>query len=354
MKILPFQLIFLCTIQIGCNHADTTVDPAGEDPLAVTTLLPLSDVIPYQQLGSGKIVFERIYDQGTSSFYVIDIDQKISSGFTLNSPMKQPAISPEGDRIACALLNSGNINPVWNIHVMRIDGTECFPVVASEQHSYYPVWNRDGSRLLYYTSYPDGALYMMSPVENSPDRLELVKFYDPGDPDWLIDPLGRFSLSGSNNLVSVSTSDTLDGLIRIAPYMDKEGVSLLLSPYTDLYYVSPNFSVESPVFSPGGLHIAFITLSTNPLEKNLLSVIVSIIDPDGDNLSSVGAMGSYLPDYSPPYTSLCWSPDGTKILLSMPDSENSSHLYVVNLDGSVGFQVTNQPNIRDCNVSWSK
>ena len=355
MKKVPLHLFLLLTVILSsCSHEDVTDDPSWEGPLKVTKLLPLSNDVPYHLLGSGKIVFERIYDQERTSFYVIDIDQKKSSGFILNSRMKQPAISPAGDIIACALQNSGDANPAWNIYVMKLDGTGCFPAFISEQHMHYPVWNDDGSKLFYYTSGSEGALYMQSPVENSPDRVEVAKFYDPGDPDWLIDPLGRFTVSDSGNFVSVSTSDTLDGLISIEPYKGKEGVNLLLNPSTDLFFVSPNFSVESPVFSPDGSFIAFISLYINPIENSVISVAISVINPEGNYLASVGALGGHLPDSRRPFMSLCWSPDATKLLFSMPDAENTSHLYVLNLDDSGIFQVTNQPFVRDCNVSWSK
>ena len=79
------------------------------------------------------------------------------------------------------------------------------------------------------------------------------------------------------------------------------------------------------------------------------------MDPDGSNLVQVGAIGGYQPDARlDRYVSLCWSPDGTKILFAMPDSEETSHLYVVNLDGSGFSQITNQIDVFDSNVSWSR
>jgi Tol biopolymer transport system component len=354
-RILLCLLVFLSVATISCKKENAIEDPAKEGPLKITKLLPLSDNIPYQALGSGKIVFERKYEKGNSSFYVIDVDQKRSTGFMLNSPMTQPTISPKGDKIACALQNSGNENPAWNIYVMNLDGSGCFPANESDQQANFPTWNQDGTKIVYYTSGSDKALFMQSPVENSPDRVELLKFHDTGDPEWSIDPLGGFTVSNTGNLVSVSTSGKPAGLIDIEPFSGKEGVKVLLSPLTDLFFgYDPNARVESPVFSPDGSKIGFIVIYTNPLENSWISVVFSVINPDGSNLISVGGMGGYQPHTLPPFMSLCWSPDATKMLFSIPDGENSCHLYVVNLDGSGYSQVTNQINVFDSNVSWSK
>jgi hypothetical protein len=44
-------------------------------PFKINALAVLTDQIPYQALGSGKIVFERIDDPDGSGFYVIDIEK---------------------------------------------------------------------------------------------------------------------------------------------------------------------------------------------------------------------------------------------------------------------------------------
>ena len=348
-------MVFLSVLTISCKKENVTVGPEKEGPFKVTKLLPLSDDIPYQALGSGKILFERTYDQGGSSFYIIDVDNKKSSGFSLGSSITQPCISPSGNKIACALLNSANLKSTWNIYVMNTDGSDCVPAFVSDLPANFPTWNFDGSKIVYYTSGSDARLYMQSPVENASDRVELVKFYDDGDPDWLVKPVGGFTVSPTGKLVSVSTSKKLDGLIDIEPFTGKEGIDVILSPYTDLDFVSPNFRVESPVFSPDGSRIAFLSIYTNPAEGGWMNVMIDIIDPDGSNLVPVGGMGGYQPHRDlPRYVSLCWSPDGTKVLFAMPDGEKTCHIFVVNLDGSGYSQVTNQMNIFDSNVSWSR
>jgi Tol biopolymer transport system component len=354
-NILLCLMVFLAIEPISCKKENATDNPEVKSTFKITKLLPLSDNIPYEALGSGKILFERTYEQGGSSFYMIDIDNKKSSGFQMESTqMTQPSISPDGNRIACSLLKSGDVNANWNIYIMNTDGSDCFPAFVSDKQANFPTWNNDGSKIIFYTSGADGRLYMQSPVENASDREELAKFSYADDPNWLIKPVGGFTVSPTGKLVAVSTSKNLDGLIDIEPFTDKEGVDLILSPYTDLGFVSPDFRVESPVFSPDGSKIAFLSIYT-PVGSNYLSFSYDAIDPDGSNRLSLGGMGGYKPNVDlPRYASICWSPDATKVLVSIPDGEKTCHIFVITPYGSGPVQVTNQINVFDSNVSWSR
>jgi Tol biopolymer transport system component len=354
MKRSLIYLLFLFSL-IGCNKDRENNDPQDDGPFKVTVRLPLSDNIPYSELGSGKIVFERKYIEGESDFYVIDIDKRKSKGFTLESSITQPSVSPEGTKIACSLRNSSDPKSTQNIYIMNIDGSDCYPAFQSKLDAVYPTWNNDGSKIVFYTNGPDGKVYMQSPVENSSDTTELVKFHYAGDPDWGINPSGGFSMSQSGSLASVSTSENPDGVISIVPYTGKEGVKVLISPSTDLNFVSSNFRVESAVYSPDGLKIAFLDIYSNPQEPGFVSVDVNTIDPDGTNLIQLFGMGGYLlKSGSGRQVSLCWSPDGTKILFNGPDSQTGSHLFYVNTDGSGWGQITNSTSVYDGEMSWAK
>jgi len=351
---LIFYLFLLSIALICCNKDNNSDNPQDDGPFKVTARLPLPDNIPYSELGSGKIVFERNYGQGGSDFYVIDIDKRKSKGFTLESSITQPSVSPEGTKIAFSLLNSVD-SKSRGIYIMNIDGSECFPAFQSKLDAVYPTWTSDGSKIVFYTSGPEGKVYLQSALENSPDTAELIKLSYDSDPAWLIKPAGGFSMSQSGNLASVSTSENPDGVIGIVPYTGKDGVTVLITPSTDLAIISPNYRVESAVYSPDGLKIAFIDIYSNPEEPGWVSVNVNTIDPDGTNLISLFGMGGYpLKSGSGRQVSLCWSPDGTKILFNGPDSETSSHLIYVNTDGSGWGFVTNQTGVYDGEVSWSK
>lgn len=352
---LIYLFLLLSAILIGCNKDPVNDNPQDDGPFKVTARLQLPDNIPYDELGSGKIVFERNYGQGGSDFYVIDIDKRKSKGFTLESSITQPSVSPEGTKIACSLLNPAKPKSARGIYIMNIDGSDCFPAFQSKLDAVYPTWSSDGSKIVFYTNGPDGKVYLQSALENSSDTAELIKLSYESDPAWLIKPAGGFSMSQAGNLASVSTSENPDGVISVVPYSGKAGVKVIVSPLTDLSFVSPNFRVESAVYSPDGLKIAFIDIYSNPEEPGWVSVNVNTIDPDGTNLISLFGMGGYPLKYgSGRKVSLCWSPDGTKVLFNGPDSETSSHLIYVNTDGSGWGFVTNQTGAYDGEVSWSK
>lgn len=354
-NLLILLAFFLIVITISCKKEKTEEVLTDDGPLTVTTLLPLSDDIPYQLLGSGKILFERKYAPGVSAFYVIDADKKKSSGFTLKSQMTHPYISPSGSKIACSILNAADPKSNWNIYVMNMDGTDCYQVSPTDEIANYPVWNKDGSKILYFTSGLEGGLYMLSPVEHSSDREELIKFHFSADPDWFIDPTGGFIFSTEGDLVGVSNSGKLCGIIGIKPFLGKDGVSILVSPLKDLDMANFIFRVESPVLSPDGSKIAFALVYSNPFETSWIGLSIFTMNLDGTNLIQAGGTGGFLPiDSRTRSVSLCWSPDQTKILYSIPDSEKTSHLFVVKLDGSGYFQVTNQTEVFDCNVSWTR
>jgi Tol biopolymer transport system component len=352
---LIYLLFLISAVLLGCNKDHENENTTDDGPFKVTARLPLPDNIPYNELGSGKIVFERKYGEGKSDFYVIDIGNRKSKGFTLESSITQPSVSPAGTKIACSLLNSADPKSTHDIYIMNIDGSDCFPAFKSKLDAVYPTWNSDGSKIVFYTSGPDGKLYMQSPEENSSDTAVLIKFHYDDDPAWEIIPSGGFSISQAGKLVSVSTSENPDGVISIVPNTGKTGVNVIISPSTDLSFVSPNFHVESAVYSPDGLKIAFIDIYSNPEEPGWVSINVNTIDPDGTNLISLFGMGGPQLKSGPGRkVSLCWSPDGTKILFNGPDGETSSHIIYVNTDGSGWGFVTNQTGVYDGEISWSK
>lgn len=339
-----FSLIASC-----CKNNDD--DIAGKDSFKVIAIKPLTDKIPYEELGSGKIVFDRINDPGGSGFYVIDIDQKKSTGFRLQSLTRWPYISPNGSRIACSLLNSADLNSNWNIYCLNVDGTNCIPVSHSG-YERYPTWTADGSKILFYLNNPEGPLFMLSAKENSTDRVELTKFNYEGDPAWFISPSGGFSMSPDGKLVCASNAVAeTTGILKIEPYVGKSGVSTLLSQPNNQW-------LESPVFSPDGTKIAFATLERDSLGDQQ-AVLIKLMDPDGTKLTQLVRVKTFNADISwwgyIRLVSLCWSPDGKKILFTALNKQNSGyHLMVVNADGSGLTQVTDDMNAYDYDVSWGR
>jgi len=346
---------FLIIITSSCKNSIPDEDVTDNGPFKVTTLLPLSDDIPYKSLGSGKILFERKYTQNISAFYVIDVDNKKSLGFKLNSQVTQPSISPTSNKIACSLLNSTNSTSNWNIHVMNLDGTDCYRVSPIEESASFPLWSEDGSKIVYYTTGPLGAVYEQAPAKNATVRKELIKLEYASNSDSIIKPSGGFILTRHQKLIGVSNSEKLNDIVEINLSEDMKGIRILASQKKDKELARLVYKVESTVLSPDGLKVAFALSYTNPLIQGWTAFQIFSMDIDGNNPVCICGGSSYLPiDYNARNVSLCWSPDQTRILYSVSDSKNTSHLYIVNLDFSGFFQVTNEPNVYDSSVSWSQ
>ncbi len=337
-----------CLITSSCER--TFED---KDHFKVISLGPLTDEIPFEELGSGKILFQRVNYPDTSGFYIIDVDKRNSYGFTSDSDINWPYISPDGLKIACNLrLSDHNFN--YGIYCMNIDGTNCVPVTDSGG-GFCPTWSPDGLKILFYTNNIDGPLYLLSATENSSDRIEIIKFYYGDDPDWFIDPYGSFSMSPDGQLVCANNGGTkINGILKIEPNMGKSGVRVLL----------PNTITEkaiASVFSPDGTKIAFAVHVIDSLEDQQFICIKSM-DPDGTNhtplarvkISNETIIYSLYPRFMS-RVSLCWSPDGKKLLFNIPNEQyDDYHLMAVNADGSGLIQVTDEMNASDYYVSWGR
>jgi len=303
-----------------------------KDSFKLTPLEPLSDEIPYEELGSGKILFCRNNFSDGSGFYVIDVDKRNSYGFTSNSEMHYPYVSPDGSKIAYKLSLSDR-NFTYGICCMNIDGTNCISVTDSGG-GYCPTWSPDGLKILYYTNSIDGLLYMLSAIENASDRVEIIKFYYGDDPDWFIGPYGGFSMSPDGQLVCASKGGAkTSGILKIEPNSGK---------------------------SPDGTKIAFAIHEIDTLEDQGFIWIKSM-DPDGTNhtpLARVKISNGVIYSLYPRFLSrisLCWSPDSKKILFNGPDEQNDGfHLMLVNADGSGLIRVTDKMNVDDLYVSWGR
>jgi Tol biopolymer transport system component len=350
ISIYPLAIVgILCFIMSSCRKHDIIEE---EDPFKVITLTPPTDKIPYEALGGGKILFYRSdYIIGDISINMIDVDKKRTSAFKLNSLMLQPSISPDGSKIVFSLFM--NVTTAYDIYVMNTDGSDCYLVYQSEYQDRYPTWTIDGSKILVFNASRYGPLYMQSPVENTTDRVELTRFYYDDDLSWFIEPSGGFSISPGQKIVCSNLINQIRGLLSIEPYVGKSGVSLLLPTPTDQHF-------ESPAFSPDGSKIAFLVVETDPLKYGWNAVVLKTINPDGSNLSELIRVTPFKTPVDWMHysrvcdVSLCWSPDGKKILFTYPTEENGCHLFVINSDGTGLTQVTDNIQGYDVDVSWGR
>lgn len=345
-----FLIGLILFIANSCTNGTDDWEEQKKDPFKVIESRPLTDKIPYDSLGSGKIVFDRVrFSSYASGFYVIDIDKKKSWGFNLNSLTRDPYISPDGSKIACTILKTGDYNSDWNVYNINTDGTNCINI-SHLGFEYYPTWTPDGTKIIFYKN--GGPLYIVSAIENAADEAEIVKFRYNDNTPWLLFTWGRFSMSSNGKVICDSRTSTFNGIIAIEPYIGKPGVSTFLP-------AANNERILSPVFSPDGTKIAFGVSEQDTISHIFKNIIVKTIDSDGANLSKVAKVNIYntaknWAGYNNTF-SLCWSPDGKKILFTALNKENEGyHIMVVNADGTGLTQVTDESDAYDYDISWGR
>jgi Tol biopolymer transport system component len=329
-----------------------------EDHFEIFTLDPLQEDIPWEALGGGKILFERIQagSEGEPGFYLIDLDNKTTRGFMLSGNPLQPSLSPDGQRIACSMLT--DLNSYLDIYIMNTDGTNCQPVYRGGYQDLHPTWMPGSSKIAYVGTQQLGALYTITAKKNASDRLEIIKFhYFDNENDWIIDPSGGFSASAGNHFTGVSYNKP-EGVLMVTPGRGKDGVSVILPHRREdgMYY-------ESPCFSPDGETIALLAMEKEPdgfLGGLWKSLSVYTIKPGGEELTRIVQVpayekpGKWSEEHRRHEVSLCWSPDGNKILFTVPTQENACNIYAVNADGTGLIQVTRNGKAVDRYVSWSR
>jgi Tol biopolymer transport system component len=284
---------------------------------------PLEDAIPYEALGAGTLVFSRGTVSGDGGTYVVDASARRSWGVPRYG--LAPAVSPDGQRIAVTRLARHPLQSAWDVHVMDIDGNELANIseVLNQDHS--PSWTPDG-QVVFYTMARSGHghdVHRQSAVAKPADRVTITIFGSGGE---VRDPLGPISLSAQGQFVVATWSE----IYR----MEVDGTDL-----TQIVQSQPFTLLHSPVWSPDGAHIAYLA-QVGDAAAPWRWLRVMRMDPDGGNTIELIA--------------ICWSPDGTKLAFTRPESESVSHLWVINSDGTGLTQVTSQPGTADKSVTWGR
>lgn len=337
---LPLFIVILYTfLNVSCSY-EIPVEPD------IFILPELTDPIPYEMLGQGKLVFERIcpLDNCHSGVYVIDIDKRRSWGIG-GGVINGPSISPDGQSIAYTSYT--DLTTAYDVYIMNNDGTNRRRVSDIEGQERAPSWTTDGKYVLFYSfllrdfSHGFCPLYRQSPVPNPPDRKLIIDFGRIDTPFVYI-PEGPVSASITGELV-VSTANIYK--------MNFDG-----SDFRSIVPRSEDYTMlHSPVWSPDGENIAYLSLLyDSSFVKLSISIILNNGDGDHpDTLVTLSAGGSS--EWSGANTySVCWSPDGSKIAFTRPvGPEIGSHIYIINRDGTSLMQVTTAEGVTDRSLSWS-
>jgi Tol biopolymer transport system component len=317
-------------VNMGCNKENPV-----ESSSPTSSFPPLTDPIPFDKLGQGKLVFERLGPYG--GVYVVDIDHRRSWG--LGGVGGGPAASPDGERIAYTALTPYPSETYYDVYIMNIDGTNRQRVsdFIGQEHS--PSWTSDGKQILYqaWTFSPANGvsgLYRQSPVPNPVDRVPVYETQP-------YNVIGPVSASPDGKLAFSSA-----GIWTMS--IDGSNLRLVSSPSGRADYL------YSPAWSPDGQRIAFMSMLRDSSYK-ILSIAIVVIAADGGNAGTLVTLpASGLTEYSGDNSySLCWSPDGSKIAFTRPDGPDvGSHIYLINKDGTGLTQITTAEGVTDRSLSW--
>lgn len=332
-----FGICLIFTL-MGCSSKSPVQEGSPHAEFPAT----LADSIPFDRLGSGKLVFGRIGEFGNSyqGVYVIDIDHRRSWGIS-GGIYDGPAVSPDGEKIAYVTLKIGLPESGYDVYVMNVDGTGSQRVSDIEGRENSPSWTPDGKQIVFYSylyNTPGIPVYSQSAGQNPSDRTIIVDFYKVNPPYvyWPLDP------------VAVSPDGRMVVLADYIWTFDRDGSNVR---HFDRYF-------HSPAWSPDGKTLAGLSVASDS-DMQITSVSVILFDSLGAepttliSLPASGTVGFWAGTDN--QFSLCWSPDGSKIAFTRQDGiEYGAHIFLINRDGTALTQVTNAAEVTDMSLSWSR
>jgi Tol biopolymer transport system component len=339
---------------LGCGSASE----GPTTPEEAARLVPALEAVSFQLVGAGKVAFERIGANGASSaIYVIDGSTASSAHAFDNQVVHGAALSPDGRRFAYTTFT--DLTTAYDVYVANVDGTGAQQVTRFAQQEGAPTWTPDGARIVVAAGGVGAVvynIYSQSPIANPGDQTQLTNFsttsgtcptmLGSGDFRVATSPQGRMAFACSVGEIDVSTNGTFT-----ASYLPTRPDR---RRWTNVY---------SPAWSPDGALIAFIeTTSDSATNYSLLGVAVKVMNGDGSNVATLAnvptapgsnaiAGGGWAGLNN---ISLCWMPDGSRLVFNVPESQQVGHLWVVRADGTGLSQLTTGPGAWDRSVSCSR
>jgi Tol biopolymer transport system component len=249
-----------------------------------------------------------------------------------------PAISPDGSKIAYVTNKDDLFNDTSEIYVANLDGTNVVRLTTNSSNEYHPTWSSDGTWIAFYRYYPfpydgnrifkiksDGTGGETALSVSSPGTLE-------ADPDWSHD---------GTRIAFGSTRNPGTGGYELYT-MEADGTNQIL-----LFGSPETWSIFYPRWSPDGSKI-LVSISGNFSGAGNQFQLFTV-DTQSPNTLTRLTNNSY------PVDDLFgdWSEDGAKIIfVSDRDINSETQIYIMNADGSNPVQLTTTPYNKD--PVWKK
>lgn len=346
MRLILIPAFLLCFIFLSCGDKNPTSAENPDPP-------ELTDPIPYDKLGSGTIVFERTGPKGMyRGVYVIDVDNRQSWAINFHSLSNDFRVSPDGQNIAFSMFT--DFDNLYDVYISDIDGSNIQQLSNLPDHDNSPSWSPDGRRI-FFTSFDK--LYFQSSTPNASEAILIREMLLPSDQQgiwWIIVPSGAVSVSWNEQITFISNGSQSYGLAGLHT-MDMNGENLDQLVKMD----DGDAQWDSPIFSPDGKKIAYVDVFRDS-HFNFLNIDIMSFDMQERNLERIASLpttGSEEWAYGSGTSTainLTWSPDGSKILVNVPQGDLESHLFLLNSDGSDITQVTFAEGVTDRFVSWGR